>query len=297
MDERNLHGANMVFVGGSSGIGLAAATEVARRGAAVLIVGRSRTRGARARDVIRQAGASDVTWLPADVSSVTGVAKAAEAIRAWRPAIHGLVHSAMETNFRRTVTRDGFELAFGLQYLARYALNRALVDHLAASGDGRIVHVGAKVPADVLPDLDDLQFEHRKWTLRSALMSSQVLGYLHAQEAAKRWRARPVTLTIVCVGPTRTSTIAQQPWWVRALYRVIATTPERSARNVVRVLVSSHPGDFNGTVLIDPRRAEPTALRYDPSLAHQTWVLSERLTSEHGLLLGDYEGDERGAGL
>jgi NAD(P)-dependent dehydrogenase (short-subunit alcohol dehydrogenase family) len=286
MGERNLSGANMVFVGGSSGIGLAVAVEVARRGAGVLIVGRSATRGELARDLIKQAGGNDATWLSADVSSVAGAARAAEEICSWRSSIHGLVHSAMETSFRRTTTPDGFERAFGLQYLARYVLNRVLVDNLAASGDGRIVHVGAKAPARLLPDLGDLQFERRRWTLLGALMSSQVLGYLQIQEAATRWRTRPVTSTVVCVGPTRTGTIRAQPWWVRALYQVIATTPERSARNVVHALVSSDPGDLDGAVLLRPRRSEATLLRYEPSLARDTWALSERLVNERGQSLG-----------
>ncbi len=138
MNERNLQNANIVFVGGSGGIGLAAATAVARRGAAVLLVGRDRARGEQAARIVREAGAGQATWLQADISSVAGMERAAEAIRAWRPALQGLVHSAMTSNFRRSTTPDGFELAFGLQYLARYALNLALVEPLAASGDGRI---------------------------------------------------------------------------------------------------------------------------------------------------------------
>lgn len=42
-------------------------------------------------------------------------------------------------------TTDGFEFAFALQYFARAALNRPPVDRLAASGDGRIVHIAGNV--------------------------------------------------------------------------------------------------------------------------------------------------------
>jgi NAD(P)-dependent dehydrogenase (short-subunit alcohol dehydrogenase family) len=285
MDGRNLRNANIVFVGGSGGIGLAAATAVARRSAAVLLVGRDRARGEQAAQVARAAGAAEATWIYADISSVSGVARAAEAIRAWRPALHGLVHSAMTSNFKRTTTPDSFELAFGLQYLARYALNRALVDRLADSGDGRIVHVGAKAPKGLLPDLSDLQFERRRWRMLPALMASQVLGYLHVQEAARRWRDLPVTATIACVGPTMTDTIRRQAWWVRALYKVIATTPERSAQNVVRLLATPDARPFNGAVLFDSRRFQATPLAYDAGLATQVWQLSENLVEARGLAL------------
>lgn len=210
-------------------------------------------------------------------------AQAVARIRAARPVIHGLVHSAMTVSFRRATTADGFELAFGLQYLARYALNRALVGELAASGDGRIVHVGGKAPSGLLPDLDDPQFERRRWSLLPALMSSQVLGYLHVQEAASRWRGLPVTASIACVGMTRTQNAMSGPFWVRALYSVAAVTPERSAENVVRLLTAADASEAHGAVLFDPKRFAPTPLAYDAALARRAWELSERLVRERGL--------------
>ncbi|WP_437688766.1 hypothetical protein [Sorangium sp. So ce176] len=209
--------------------------------------------------------------------------QAAERIRASRRVIHGLVHSAMTVSFQRATTADGFELAFGLQYLARYALNRALVRELAASGDGRIVHVGGKAPPGLSPDLEDLQFDRRRWSLLRALMSSQVLGYLHVQEAAKRWNGVPVTASIACVGMTKTQNAMSGPWWVRALYSVAGAAPERSAENVVRLLTAADASDAHGAVLFDPKRFTPTPLAYDAALASRAWELSEGLVRERGL--------------
>lgn len=106
MDERDLRGTNIAFVGGSGGIGLAAAQAVARRGAAVLLVGRSEVRGAEALASLRAAGASDVAWTRADVSSIAGVAEAISAISAWRPQLHGLVHTASLSLFRGASAKE-----------------------------------------------------------------------------------------------------------------------------------------------------------------------------------------------
>ncbi|WAS95263.1 SDR family NAD(P)-dependent oxidoreductase [Nannocystis punicea] len=283
--ERPLRGHNYVFSGGTAGIGLAAATAIARRGPAILLLGRDAERGERAAAQVRAAGAEEAVFRAVDLTTMAGVGQAIEAIGEWRPVLHGLVHTAMTAAMRRVDTAEGFERAFGLQYLARYALNRGLLAALASSGDGRIVHVGAKAPKGLLPDLDDLHFERRRWSLLAALMSSQVLGYLHVQAAAQRWRDLPVTASIVCVGMTRTDTVRGWPWFIRGLYRLFGTSPERSAANVVGLLTAADVRRANGAIFFDPRRFEPTPMSFDPALARRTWELSEGLARSRGLVL------------
>jgi NAD(P)-dependent dehydrogenase (short-subunit alcohol dehydrogenase family) len=288
-DERPLYGRSFVFSGGTAGIGLAAAAAVARLGAEVLLLGRDPQRGERAAATVREAGAGAAAYCAADLTTIAGVARAIAAIAAWRPALHGLVHTAMTASMHRVDTADGFERAFALQYLARYALNRGLLRALAASGDGRVVHVGAEAPAGLVPDLDDLQFKRRRWALLPTLMSSQVLGYLHVQEAAQRWRGLPVTASIVCVGMTRTDTVRDWPWYIRALYRVLGVAPERSAANVVRLLTAVDASRAHGSIFFDARRFEPTPLALDADLARRTWELSDELVRARGLELPDVD--------
>lgn len=276
---------NLVFVGGTAGIGHAAARALAGPGVDILLVGRDAARGEAAARALETAGGR-ATFLPADLATVDGMKAAAAAIRAWRPALHGIVHTAMSGAMKQSRTADGFERAFALQYLARYALNRELADPLARSGDGRIVHVGGKAPPRYAPgpeELLDLQFERRTWRLLPALMSSQWLGYYFVQEAARRWAGRPLTATVVCVGMTATKGVREEaPWWARALYALLAATPESAAANVVRALRTGEPGALSGTVLYDPKRFEPTRLTSDPRITARAWELSEALLSERG---------------
>ncbi|HCI5738317.1 TPA: SDR family NAD(P)-dependent oxidoreductase [Klebsiella variicola subsp. variicola] len=271
---------NYVFVGGTGGIGKSSALAMAQNGARILVVGRNSDRARQAVDELKRAGATSADWLQADLGSRAGIAAAAKGILSWSPIISGLVHSAMTVDMRvreRPLTADGFEHAFGLQYLARAALNIALADALAASGDGRIVHVGAKPPKDLIPDFDDLQFERKPWKLTPALMSSQVLGFLHAQEAAKRWADRPVRIAIACVGPTATEVVKRQPWWVKAIYSLIATTPERSSANVVRYLSEPDVSHLSGVAFLNSKRFDAQRIDYAPEIARRAWDITEAL--------------------
>lgn len=278
--SRDVRGKAFVFAGGTSGIGRATALAMARRHADVLVLGRDATRGEATAKLLRDAGAGDARWARADLSSVAGIGAAARDILAWRRTFDGLIHSAMNVDLRartRQSTADGYEHAFGLQYLARAGLNLKLVDALAASGDGRILHIGASPPARLVPDVGDLQFERRKWTLTASLMSSQVLGFLHVQEAARRWKDLPISIAISCVGPTTTDSIREQPWWARALYALIATTPERSAENGLRFLLDEDVRLARGAALKSPKKYQPTAIAYDAELAASVWRLAEAM--------------------
>jgi NAD(P)-dependent dehydrogenase (short-subunit alcohol dehydrogenase family) len=282
-NERDVRGAAFVFVGGTRGIGREVARALASRGAAVLVVGRDAERGAEVARELTERGASEASFLRADVSSIAGMAHAARGIEAWRGAIAGLVHSAMvvESLTRRVRTADGLDLAFGLQYLARHALDRALEPALARSGDGRIVLVGAQAPASTRVDLADPQFDRRRWTLPASLMASQVLGALHVQEAARRWPAT-VTPSIACVGMTRTETARSLAWPIRALYALAASSVGDSARNAIRALVAADAAGLRGATLLDPRRMEPTPIALDEQLARDAWALAEDLLRRGG---------------
>lgn len=284
--ERNVRGSNFVFFGGSAGMGRAAALALARRGASVLIVGRGEKEGRAAVEAARAAGAVSADFLAGDLATVAGIQHVAEGVRAWRPEMHGVLHTAMTAFQGKQVTADGFEFAFALQYFARAALNRLLLERLAASGDGRIVHLAGDAPGLFKPDLGDLQFERRKWSFYKSLLGTHILGFLHIQEAAQRWCELPVALTATCVGPTKTKAMLdpRMPLSMRLMGR-FGTTPEVSAANAVRVLTQTSAHGLSGTVLRRPKRFEPQALQLDSRDAARLWDITTELAAQRGLRL------------
>lgn len=284
--ERDVRGSNFVFFGGSAGMGRAAALALARRGASVLIVGRSQKAGQAAVEAARAAGALSADFLAGDLATVAGIQHVVEGVRAWRTELHGVLHTAMTAFQGQQVTADGFEFAFALQYFARAALNRMLVERLAASGDGRIVHLAGDAPGLFKPDLDDLQFERRKWGFYKSLLGTHILGFLHIQEAAQRWREMPVLLTATCVGPTKTNAMLdpRMPLSMRLMGR-FGTTPEASAVNAVQALTQQSVQGLNGTVLRRPKRFDPQVLQLDSRDATRLWDITTDLAAQRGLFL------------
>lgn len=284
--ERTLTGKNFVFFGGSTGMGKAAAIEVGRRGASVLIVGRGREAGLAAINTVTHAGAASAQYLGGDLSTIAGVEAVAKAVCAWRPSVHGVMHTAMTASRNKVETVDGFEFAFALQYFARAALNRLLLGHLVASGDGRIVHIGGDIPSFINVDLDDLQFETRKWGFLKSILCTHVLGSLHIQEAARRWRDLPVSITVSCVGSTNTKAMAnsQMPFYMRLMGR-FGAAPEVSAQNAVRFLTMEDVRGANGAALRSPKVFNPQRITLSPKDAERLWSITGTLAEQRGITL------------
>ena len=111
MSERNVKGKHFVFLGGSHGMGRAAAMALAKRGASILIVGRGSEAGEAAVAQALQLGATDANFLPGDLSTIAGIRQVARGIQDWQGEISGMMHTAMAAFRNRIATEDNLDFA------------------------------------------------------------------------------------------------------------------------------------------------------------------------------------------
>src|SRR3546814_19673311 len=95
MWEPIVQGKTIMITGGTAGIGLVAARELAAKGAAVVIVGRDAAKGSRAvADIGRQTGNDRVHFVRADLSSQAEVRRVARDFVEGYPTLDVLVNNA-----------------------------------------------------------------------------------------------------------------------------------------------------------------------------------------------------------
>ena len=143
LDRLHMDGKVVVITGGNSGLGLAAATELAGMGAAVRILVRNAERGEAARRKIAAAGIGDVRVYLADLSSLASVRAAAEAIRDGEPRIDVLIHNAGALLPERSTSADGHEATFATMVLGPFLLTKELLPRLRSAPGARVVWISS----------------------------------------------------------------------------------------------------------------------------------------------------------
>eukprot|EP00741_Cyanophora_paradoxa_P018671 tig00021073_g18021.t1 len=136
-----LDGKTAIVTGSNCGIGLEIARELCSRGAHVVLACRSKPRAEEALKVIAsdKAAATGSSWGAAefahlDLQSLDSVRSFAESWKKSGRKLDVLVCNAGLNTKEETVTGDGFELTFQVNYLGHFLLTALLLDTLRSSG-------------------------------------------------------------------------------------------------------------------------------------------------------------------
>jgi len=134
-----------VVTGTSRGIGRATALEFARRGVALVLVGRASADQDETAALVHRAGAPDVRVLACDLTDAAATERTAEALARDVPVVDVLVNNAgiaRRLSLEHTTNRD-FDDTFAVNLRAPFLFTRALVPGMRRNGRGRIVQVGS----------------------------------------------------------------------------------------------------------------------------------------------------------
>jgi 3-oxoacyl-[acyl-carrier protein] reductase len=141
--DLGIDGRVALVTGASSGLGLAAAKRLAAGGARVVLVSRSRERLETAATAVHAATGAHVDLVPGDLADPANVPDIVARARAAAGPIDILVANAGGPSPGRfdELTREQFDAAYRLTFLAAVELCRAALPDMTATGWGRIVAI------------------------------------------------------------------------------------------------------------------------------------------------------------
>ncbi len=275
----DIAGKTVVVTGATSGIGLEACVQLARRGARVALVGRDPARtDAAVAQVVARGGAKDVERFLCDFASQTSIRAFAADALARLDRIHVLVNNAGAVHKSRRVSPDGIELTFAVNHLGYFLLTHLLRDRLVASAPARVVTVASVGHRYGTMDFDDLGFERAGYGIMRAYARSKLANVLFAAELARRFAGTGVTSNSVHPGSVATNIWAGAPLWAKPIIalalRPFFVSAAKGAETVVRLAAAPELEGVTGKYFEEMKEAAPAPLGQDPALAKRLWDVS-----------------------
>jgi NAD(P)-dependent dehydrogenase (short-subunit alcohol dehydrogenase family) len=288
----DLTGKRFLITGATSGIGLAAATELARRNANVVITARSVE---KARDAIKKIGPGLVDYILMDLTDLESVKRAAARVdRAFDVVV--LNAGVMATPFTKTV--DNFELQMGTNHLGHFAfaglIKNQIKDRLVVVSS--FAHKMGNFGDNSLDAIRNLCLgigKYQKWQVYGASKLANLLfvSEIERLRIEKNWSFIPLAVH-PGYSDTNLQAVASQMRGAAAeekitmmMNKILAQPASQGALPTLAACV--YP-DLIGASFIGPNgflqmRGTPKltrakALAYDQLLAKNLWQVSEELT-------------------
>lgn len=170
--------ARVLVTGSADGLGQLAARLMADAGHDVILHARDDARARAALGGTPGARGVVVGDL-ASIEQTRGVAEQANSVGPFDAVIHNAGIGYREP--RRVVTEDGLAQVFAINVLAPYLLTALITP------PHRLVYLGSGMHLGGAPDVDDLQWESRRWNGAQAYSDSKLFDLVLAFAVARRW--------------------------------------------------------------------------------------------------------------
>jgi len=276
----SLDGRTAIVTGSNSGIGLAAARELARSGARVVLAVRNTEKGEAAASGLE--GTVEVRELDlADLSSVREFASGFDG------DVDLLINNAGVMAVPESRTADGFEMQIGTNHLGHFALTNLLLPQIR----DRVVTIASGAHRMGKINLDDLNWENRRYDRWRAYGQSKLANLLFTLELQRRLGEAGSDVIAVAAHPGWSATNLQSHtgsrlqnglMWVGN--KVWAQSDEQGAWPTLYAATQDVAGGaYVGPDGFQEMRGHPkpvtrSGAASDEETARKLWELSERLT-------------------
>lgn len=274
----SMDGKIALVTGATGGIGKAIATGLARDGATVVVMGRSKQRTEDAmRDIRAKVPNAKLEPLPCDLSSQTSIKAAAREYLTRHPKLDVLVNSAGVFRKNREVTADGLEMTFATNVMAYFVLTNELLPALKAAAPSRIVNMasrygGAKV------EFDDLQLEKGKYSIMRSTPPTMLGRVLFTQELAERLQGTGVVANAVHPGLVKNTELLKD---VGGMWALITNTfggsAEKGADTPLWLATSPETAKVTGKMWAGRKEMRTPGQGSDPAVRKRLWNECARL--------------------
>ncbi|ARN75654.1 SDR family oxidoreductase [Oceanicoccus sagamiensis] len=285
----DLKGKTALVTGANTGLGLETTRVLALRGAKVIMACRDQQKAEAARDKIVAESAGNIQPeqllnLPLDMNALASVRASAEEFLSWDMPLDILINNAGIMIPMERRTEDGFEAHLGINHLAHFLFTRLIIDALKRAGQARVVVVasGAMGMATQTAELNDINWEERKFSGMRSYGDSKLMNLLFAKELNKRFNQDGIVANALHPGVIATELARDQslPFMILGLVAIpFMKSKGQGAATSVYLATSPDYASKGGLYFSSCQEARPEyKLASDEALCTAVWERSEALT-------------------
>ena len=274
----DLSGKTIIVTGANSGIGKFAARGLARMGATVTMVARSRERGENAlQELQMDSSSNNVRLMLCDLSSQVSIREFAAAFESENDRLDVLLNNAGSNYFKRHESVDGLELSFALNHMGYFVLTNLLLNIIKASAPARIISVSSDEHRVDSIAFDDLQREQDYGA--NVYAETKLMNVLFTYELARQLEGTGVTVNTMHPGFSRTNFGRRDNGFlgkfVVPVLSLFGRSPERGAETAIYLASSPEVEGVTAKYFVDKQAVPSVDLSYDGAVQARLWEASE----------------------
>lgn len=272
-----------LITGATSGIGKAAALELADLGASLILLSRNEKKGEKICEQIGKINSnSQAKFYKVDISSMKEVRNVSEKIIKDFESIDVLINNAGARFDQYFKNDEGIELTFATNHLGHFLLTLSLIELLKKSTQGRIINISSPAHSRGTEELDDV-VTPVNYDRRLAYGRSKLANLYFTYELSDRLKNSHVTVNAVDPGGVATNfsrnngLYAWMKHYLSYILQLKLISPQKAAETILYLSSSGEVSGITGKYFFQKKQISSSPASYDREAAMKLWQLSLKL--------------------
>ena len=273
-----LDGKNVIITGATSGIGKEAAIEIAKKNPCIVLPVRNLEKGEQVKkQIVAESGNPSIYLMECDLASFDSIRDFAGEFKKRFSRLHLLINNAGIWESKRSETRDGIEMTFGVNHLATFLLTNLLLDEIRGGTPARIINVTSEAHRYTGMNFDDPEGK-KKFSSFKAYGQSKLANILFTRYLAEMLREDGVTVHCMHPGFVATHLFDKIAPFLCPVFGLFMKTPRQGAETAVYLASSPEVDGSTGGYYVNKKKKNPSRAALDDEAAKKLWELSSEYT-------------------
>ena len=273
---------NVIITGITSGIGTAIALDLAKGDYKINLVARTEESGNKIKDLIyKKTKNNDVHVYKCDLSLQTEVHEFVNNFRKQNNGLDILINNAAIIPNKKTITKEGNEMQFAVNYIAPYLLSRLLLDLLKNNAPSRIVNTSSTAHTGGNLNVNDFQKLNEKYNLRGwgRYLDTKLQLTIDTVELSKELEGTGVTCNAIHPGFVNTNLGRHLPLQsFNKLLGLFILSPKGGADPIIKAACSEEYENITGKYFHRFKQKEASKKVFDKNVSSKLMEYTKSIT-------------------